>query len=237
MFCCATVAAVLGVFAVGGERLGLWEPLKPAPLHASPRAVKKPHRIAAKQLRLQKARRAYARATRSLAASPDAAPGPPVPARMAFLLAGLAAALAALISVLQSRMLHRVLQEGVDAFPPVVQALRPTRGGNATAAPRPRLLHGVEGAVFSLVARRAVRVSAKALDGVRSKRRRSVDPIPSRKAGTARRARTPLRSIAHATIAPRLRVRRRWKLQRQGMTPYLFALAVALVVGWALATH
>jgi len=226
LFCCATVTAVLGLFAVGGERLGLWEPLKPAPLHASPRADKKPHRIGAKQLRLQKARRAYARSLRSFTVSPEAeaAPGPPVPARTAFLLAGLAAALAALISVLQSRMWHRVLQEGVDAFPPVVQALRPTRGGNATTAARPRLSQGVNGAIFSPLARRAVHVGAKALDLVHSKRGRSFDRITSTKAGAARTAR--LR-----------RVRKRWKLHKQGMTPYFVSLAVAIVVGWALATH
>lgn len=110
-FSCAAVAVALGMFALGGDRLGLWDPFKPAPFPKASPSPKKHlrasgaarHRVAASQ-------------SRRVRTSPQSAVGPPLPAGTAFLLAAAAAALSALTSVGGRRGLSRGLRRGFDAL-------------------------------------------------------------------------------------------------------------------------
>jgi hypothetical protein len=108
-FSCAALAVTLGMFALGGDRLGLWDPLKPAPFPATSPSPKKHPRAAGP------ARRRVP-ASHRVTASPQSAVGPPLPADTAFLLAAAAAALAALTSLRGRRGLSRGLRRGYDAL-------------------------------------------------------------------------------------------------------------------------
>ena len=245
MLCCTALATALGLFAVAGERRGLWEPLEPAPVHASPHSAKKPHQTARKRVRHRKAHRRHAQAATSTARGD---PGPPVPARMAFLFAAVAAALAALTAVLQSGMLKRALRHGLDTIgSPDVRSLRPKRGERATgSALRPRLLHGANVKALSLVARHAIHVGGKVKSmntGATRRVRSALEAMPrAAHAMTVKlvRAARPAGSAASALFAAsRLRLGeiRTWRRHLPSAAPYLVSITLAVVVGWVVGTH
>src|SRR2546428_8303945 len=78
---CATVAMFLGLFAVAGDRVGLWDPLKPAALPAASPTPKKHLRASPKKhLRASGTVRHRVRASQSrVEASPQPNIGPPLP--------------------------------------------------------------------------------------------------------------------------------------------------------------
>jgi hypothetical protein len=264
LFCCAAVATFLGIFAVGGEWLGVWEPLTPVPVHTSPHAAAKPHQAAAKRHRVRKAHKAPARTSRSRKTSveAEAAPEPPVPARTAFIVAALAAALAALTTVPRSRILNRVLR-GLDSVgSPVVPTTMRRHGERSTImALGPRRLHGINSAVFSPLARHVVLVGGKVVDIASSTRRRSLDRIKSVEARRARSAGAAMRLIApalhtvtmtlvreasaggqavqalFAAATLHLRDIREWTRPRPGVAPFLVSILLGITVGWLVGTH
>ena len=162
LLCVAAVAAVLGLFAVGGDWLGLWKPLPPEPTRASSLPAARRHRPAPKS-------RPHNKAAREVTTHP----APPVPARQAFLLAAIAASLAALTSLLQRRMLMRDLLRTVNRFEQhAVRSLRATGDGHSTKVRPPPLRRGLNISVSPSISRRAVLVRAKVLRVVRRERRR-----------------------------------------------------------------
>jgi hypothetical protein len=152
-FSCAALAVTLGMFALGGDRLGLWDPLKPAPF---PKASLSPK----KHLRAGGTTRhgipvSHSRRVRT---PPQSAVGPPLSPGAAFLLAAAAAALAALTSVGGRRGLSRGLRRGFDALAPrefhVTWATRSMSSSVTGSHPRqPRAV------VASPVARKDVQIS------------------------------------------------------------------------------
>jgi hypothetical protein len=250
LLCCAAVAAVLGLFAVGGDQLGLWEPLNPVPPQAAAHATKKSHRAAAK-----KAHRSRTRAARRVPASPqraEAVPRPPVPARPAFLIAALAAALAALASVLQDRRPIRALRRGVGAIgPAAVHVIRPARAARTTTIARPQLLPGVQGELIAPLARHAAYAGGKLIDALRSAPRRWFDRLerlngvatPMLRSMTIGLGRTvgSRKAVARVALTAAAtgfwKAREKWRLRPRGTAPYLVSFALAVVVGWLVGTH
>jgi hypothetical protein len=255
LLCCAAVAAVLGLFAVGGDQLGLWEPLKPVPPQASAHATKKNHRAAAKNHRRKKTHRSRTHAARRVPASSqraEAVPRPPVPARSAFLIAALAAALAALVSVLQARTPIRALRRRFGAIgPAAAHAIRPVRAARATTIARPQLLRGVKGELVAPLARHAAYVDGKLIDALRSAPRRWFDRLErlngvatprlsSMTLGlrrTARSRKAVARVAFTAAVTGFWKARERWRRRPRGTAPYLVSFALAVVVGWLVGTH
>jgi hypothetical protein len=258
LFCCAVVAAVLGVFSLGGDWLGLWQRLEPQP---APRAatLQQPKKHPGSRVRRH---RVKARPSTRVTGPAKAVPQPPVPARTAFLVAALGAALAGLVSVLQSRTARRALQRAFDAFRrPPVQSVPSTRAVNAaTVALRPRLSPGPKRRFLPAVPRRPIPLGSNALDVVSAPQRRSFDraatlKLTGARAGAALRSSPAVlrsttvkvarrassgRSAASAAFeaaAPRLAEVRMWIRRRQSLAPYLVAVAVSVMVGWLMGTH
>jgi hypothetical protein len=97
LLCCSAVALGLGLFAAAGDRIGLWDPVKPPPpLKAAPRPKKHVH--PKKHVRTkQRARAVVVSSARTVRPRPKA--DPPVQAGTAFEFSALLAALAAVLGV------------------------------------------------------------------------------------------------------------------------------------------
>ena len=235
--------------------MGLWEPLKPAPPQAATQTTKKHHRAAAKHHARRKPQRGAA-ASRRLTVSPqvaETAPGPPVPARMAFLVAALAAFLAALVSVLQSRTSIRVFRESLVAIGPrAAQVVRPARAPRVAIA-RPRLPQVAAGELIAPVKRHAADVTGQLVGALRKTPRVTRDWLARLKAVAAPRLHTLAVAVGRAAQSSRAggraafvaaadgswEVRERWAVRRRGrgLAPYLVSFAVAVVVGWFVGAH
>lgn len=262
MLCVAAVAAVLGLFAVGGDWLGLWKPLPPEPTRASSLPAARRHRAAPESRSHNKARSSPARTARRRKAAPQVTthPAPPVPARRAFLLAAIAASLAALTSLLQRRMLMRdLLRTGNRFGQHALRSLQARGGGPSTKVRLPSLRRGLNTSVNPSISRRAASVRANVLGVVRRERRR-----PSRRrwratgyaAGAASRSTSRLlnsatltvgrsyasaRSVAGATFeaAPawRRKLRAAWARGHEDIALYLTSIALIILFGWFVSSH
>jgi hypothetical protein len=197
-YACATVAVILALFALAGDRIGLWDPVKPAALPAASSTPKKPLRTSPKKhLRASKKVKQRARVShgRPVKASPQPPIGPPLPAGSAFLLAAAAAALAALTSVGGRRALSRGVHGGRDAL---------ARGARASRSRRPRVtgFHLREpGAVnvrfISPAAGRPIRIGATAIEAVKTGRLLSRASSPrSRRTATSEVRSAPRSALA-----------------------------------------
>jgi hypothetical protein len=191
------------MFALAGDRMGIWDPLEPAPLPAASSSAKKHHRAGGTARH-----RVRASPSRRVATSEQPGIGPPVPADSAFLLAAVAACLAALISVPGRRLLRRGFHGGLGALASrPLDAARGSRrrlssrgfhGGPDALASRPldaarrsrswnwsvsgwhpRLPRPANVAFASAVARRGVQVGATLLETAKAERRRSRASSPS----------------------------------------------------------
>jgi len=260
LLCVAAVAAVLGLFAVGGDWLGLWKPLQPEPTRASSLPARH-HRAAPKSRPHNKARSSSARTARRSKAAPKVTthPAPPVPARQAFLLAAIAASLAVLTSLLQRMPMRDLLRTGDRFGQHALQSLRATGGGHSTNVRLPSLRRGLNTSVIPSIARRAALVRANVLGVVRreqrrpSRRTRRVTGYAAHAASrstsrlldsvtlTVVRSYASARSVASATFsaAPywRWKLRGAWARGHEDIAVYLAATALAILVGWFVSSH
>lgn len=110
---------ILCLFALAGDRMGLWDPLKTAALPAASPTPKKHLRASGTV-----PHRARVSHSSRVQASPQPAIGPPLPAGLTFLVAAAAAALATLTSVSGRRMLSQGLHGGLNALVPAARTSR-----------------------------------------------------------------------------------------------------------------
>ncbi len=246
-FAFAALAVTLAMFAVGGDRLGLWDPVKPAPFPVASAHPKK-------HLRANGTARHRVSASHRVTTSPQSAVKPPLPAGTAFLLAAAAAALAGLTSVGGRRVLSGGIRRGFDAL--AARELHVTRANRSTSSSvgglHPRRRRTV---VASPVARRDVQISRR-FEALKTDLRHSrtlgasarrtathgkgaalrsmlaLAPDVRKLPGIANRGR-PFARAAFQSTAFRFRHARGIYLRhRARIAPYVIAGVVSVLLGW-----
>lgn len=185
---CAAVALIVCLFALAGDRLGLWDPLKPAALPAASPTPKK--HLGANGTVPKLVRASH---SRPVQASPQRALGPPIPAGSALLVAAVAAALAALTSVSGRRMVSQGLHGGLTALVPAARASR-SRKANAMGL-NTRVSRNSSVRLDSPAARKTLQIRATLIEAVKAEGRRLRASSPSSRHRSTRRMGASLRSI------------------------------------------
>jgi hypothetical protein len=234
-FSCAALAVTLGMFALGGDRLGLWDPLKPAPFPKTSPSPKK-HLRAGGTAR----HRVPASHSRRVRASAQSAVGPPLPAATAFLLAAAAAALAALTSAGGRRAFSRGLRGGFERLPSrEFHVTWPSRSmSSSITGLHPRQARAV---LASPVARKRVLIGATLFEAVKAELRRSrALGVSARRTatsgkGAALRSIRPVARAALQTTAFGFRHARGSYLRHQTQIAfYVVSVVVSVLLGWGV---